>query len=66
MIKYWCKYVEVNKDKNNCLEVGYRSLEGLIADLLEDITNRESTTIQYVLREQHGTEFTLNRADYTN
>ena len=66
MVKYWCKYIEVNKDSNNCLEAGYRSLEGLITDLLEDLTNKESTTSQYVLREQHGTEFTLNKADYTN
>ena len=66
MVKYWCKYVEFDNDKNNCLEVGYRSLEGLITDLLEDLTNKESTTIKYVLREQHGTEFTLNKADYTN
>ena len=66
MVTYWCKYVEVDNDKNNCLEVGYRSIEGLITDLLEDITNKESTTIQNVLREQHGTEFILNKTDYTN
>lgn len=66
MVKYWCKYVDVDKDENNCLEAGYGTLVGLITDLLEDITNKESTTIKYVLREQHGTEFTLNKADYTN
>lgn len=66
MVRYWCTYVEVNKEEDNCLEVGYRSLEGLVTDMLEDMTNKESETIKYVIREQHGSEFSLNKADYTN
>ena len=66
MVNYWCRYIEVNKDENHCIEVGYRSLEGLITDLLEDITNKESSTLQYKLRDKYSHEFVLNKADYTN
>ena len=68
MIKYRCKYVEEGKTEDNCIEVGYRTLGGLITDLLTEVANKEDTTLKFVISEEHNpdTKFTILKSDYIN
>ena len=56
MVKYWCTY---NNNDGSKITVGYRSLVGLITDVVENLHNEDCDTYSYTLRENHEEEFTI-------
>ena len=56
MVRYWCTY---NNNDGSKITAGYRSLVGLITDIVENLHDKDCDTYSYTLRENHEEEFTI-------
>lgn len=65
MVNYWCNYV----DKDYKIDtVGYRTLEGLMTDIMSEMRKEESDIVKFIITDRYnGTEpFTIENPTFKN
>ena len=65
MVNYWCNYV----DKDYKIDtVGYRTLEGLMTDIMSEMRKEESDIVRFIIIDRYnGTEpFTIDNPKFNN
>lgn len=65
MVNYWCDYI----DKEHKIDtVGYRTLEGLMTDVMSEIRREDVDTIKFIITDRrNGTEpFTIENPKFKN
>ena len=51
MVKYWCTYVT---NTNIAQKVGYRTLEGFLTDIVNELEKPYSDVCKFIIHEEHN------------
>lgn len=65
MVNYWCNYI----DKENKLDtVGYRTLEGLMTDIMSEMRKEQSDIVKFIITDRcNGTApFAIENPKFKN
>ena len=65
MVKYWCNYID---QEYKVETVGYRTLEGLMTDIMSEMRKEESDIVKFIITDTYNgtTPFTIENPKFKN